>query len=90
MAYRKKHSVISDFFFSDSALQLQKLESQLCESVIQQCLNQGITVLTIHDSFVVDWQYEEFLIRAMRIACEEDGLSSMPLIVPVCTKASAG
>lgn len=44
---------ISHRFQSDSGAHLQKLDSELALAVIGRCLNEGIEVYPVHDSFIV-------------------------------------
>jgi len=75
-----KHEAIKDKFFIEPATRLQFQDSQICESVIKFCMDEGITVLTIHDSFIVENQHEETIRRIMEDACVEHGMISIPTI----------
>lgn len=60
-----KHSPIIDYFYKEEGLVLQYEDSILCSSIINKFTDQGIPVLTVHDSFIVEEQYEELLQEIM-------------------------
>lgn len=44
---------INEFLAKDKGIELQKMDSDIAIKVIQACLNDGIPVLPVHDSFIV-------------------------------------
>ena len=55
----KKHSAISNFFFSGYGNALQYIDSMIAEQVMLYFAKQGIPCLSIHDSFIVNVPYVE-------------------------------
>jgi hypothetical protein len=75
-----KHEVVKHHFYTNIGIKLQYLDSQICERIIKSCLDEGMTILTIHDSFIVEENNEEFIRRVMEEACVESGMTSVPTI----------
>ena len=61
----EKHSAIRDLFDNDTGLKLQRLDSDICESVLMEFYTKDIPVLSVHDSFIVSKNYETELFQAM-------------------------
>jgi hypothetical protein len=55
-------------------------ESRICLKVIELCNEQSITVLPIHDSFVVKKQHKQILENMMVEAYEALGFVSVPKV----------
>lgn len=53
------HDPISDCFYSDISVTLQRLDSSLALSVIDRCLEEGIVCLPVHDSFIVPMTHHD-------------------------------
>ena len=70
-AFAKKHSPIRHLFYSGLGVELQSIDSQVAERVILELGKHGIVVLPVHDSFIVQEQYEDRLRDAMYEAFEE-------------------
>jgi hypothetical protein len=47
-----KHAPISQMFFTGAGLALQRLDSDIAESVMREMRRRGIVVLPVHDSFL--------------------------------------
>lgn len=62
----KKHPQISQFFFCDSGVELQFLDSQIAEQIMLKGLQQGILILSVHDSFIVQQQHQQSLMTIMK------------------------
>lgn len=68
-AITDRHPGISKFFNSGIGLKLQNIDSKMAEIVMQELsVKRGIAVLPIHDSFVVQEEHLELLIRVMENA----------------------
>jgi len=62
----QRHSPIADSFHSGAGLRLQNTDSEMAKSVLRELtLRDGITVLPIHDSFIVKKEHEDRLEVAM-------------------------
>ena len=62
------HQPISDYFFTGYGLKLQRLDSDIAETVMMAMFNQGKIVLPVHDSFVTTWSWSLELVRKMNDA----------------------
>lgn len=62
----KKHPAISHFFFKDSGVELQHLDSIIAEQVMLEGVSQGILILSVHDSFIAQERHEKALKDIMR------------------------
>ena len=67
---KNRHPKISHLICSGAGLRLMSLDSQMCEYVIEKFVEQGIPILTVHDSFVVPFEEGERLHRLMKEAFE--------------------
>jgi hypothetical protein len=65
------HKPIEQFFFSETWTWVQRLDSDIAEKVILKLLDQGITCLPIHDSFIVPRYAENILENEMNEAFQE-------------------
>lgn len=52
-SFARKHSAIQEYFFSNSGIRLQNIDSIIAEKVINHFTQRGIVVLCIHDSFAI-------------------------------------
>lgn len=64
-------SWLIDYLFQDRGLDLQYRDSQIAQLVIQKLTSEGIAVLCIHDSFIVQQCHEELLREVMQAAWRE-------------------
>ena len=65
-AVEEKHPVIAQSFRTDVGLYLQFLDSQIAAGVMVRLMEQRIVALPVHDSFLVQEEFEPELIFAMR------------------------
>lgn len=65
-AVMEKHPVIAQSFRTDIGLYLQFLDSQIAAGVMVRLMEQRIVALPVHDSFLVQEEFEPELITAMR------------------------
>lgn len=68
---RRKHKPIEHAFFSDAGAFLMGIDATIAEKVMEACAQFGITVLPIHDSFLVRHDQADFLEDAMQKAAYE-------------------
>lgn len=61
----KLHQPIMDAFCTGIGLFLQRRDADLAEAVVLHMARRGITVLPIHDSFIVQSEYEGLLLSLM-------------------------
>lgn len=62
------HPIIESHLFSGYGNTLMNLDSQVCEQVIKHFTNLGIPVLTVHDSILIQEEYEKELNEVMKSA----------------------
>jgi hypothetical protein len=68
-AFIAHHEPIRDRMFSDDiGVRLQNLDANIANQVMLGLAEEGITVLPVHDSFIVGEQHEERLVQAMASA----------------------
>ena len=54
---RKKHFLIEKYFCSGIGADLQRQDSDIMATVLEECLNNGIIALPVHDSVIVQRKY---------------------------------
>lgn len=66
--YRALHAPIQDSFFSEQALRLQNIDGKITMHLIKSLMNreEPIPILTIHDSYVYDFNHYEIVHENMR------------------------
>jgi hypothetical protein len=68
-AIKRKHFRVRKFFHSGIGLRLQNLDSEMAKIVLtEMTLRHGITVLPVHDSFIVPMSAREHLLCVMKEA----------------------
>lgn len=80
-AFWGHHREIADLNGSSAWKWLQMMESEVALSVIGKLVDQGICVIPIHDSFIVQARHADVLYKAMYDAITEQGYSCRPEIV---------
>lgn len=63
--FMEKHKRIESWFFGQSGLKLQRIDSEICMNIINEMMSRNIPVLTIHDSFIVQTSFEHELMQVM-------------------------
>lgn len=58
---RKRHPIIADSLGSDAGIELMNVDSRITEYVITRFLDKRIPVLTVHDSYIVNFAYGSLL-----------------------------
>lgn len=63
---KRHHSAVADRFHSGAGLRLQNIDSEMAKAVLHELtVRQGITVLPVHDSFIVRKDHRADLIDTM-------------------------
>jgi hypothetical protein len=57
-----------DYLCKDKGVELQYKDSLITEIILRHFLDKGILVLPIHDSYIIDEQYQEELVEVMEYA----------------------
>lgn len=65
-ALKRHHKPVAGYFHSGAGLRLQNVDSEIAKSVLQELtVRRGMTVLPIHDSFIVRDDHREDLLETM-------------------------
>ncbi len=64
-ALREKHAPIADYFNTGIGIELQRIDSDIAETVMLRMINEDQLVLPVHDSFIVRTGHEEILKHTM-------------------------
>lgn len=75
------HPRIAKYFHSDKGAELMCLDSAIAETVMHIMLLNGVTVLPVHDSFLVQASKAELLEDAMQRAAYETGREALKVTV---------
>lgn len=70
----KKHEPIKSSFFKSNTFSVMYIDAQIAEYIINHFTDQGIPVLAIHDSFLINRVHEGDLRSAMQTACNTIGI----------------
>lgn len=65
-AFENRHEPIAHYFSSGKGIDLQYWDSVLAEYIMVHFAEQGVPCLPVHDSFVIDFRYEDELIQVMQ------------------------
>lgn len=68
---KEKHQPIANRFGSGVGLKMMNREAQITERIIEHFTQQGIPVLTVHDSYIVAREHEKELDEQMQLAFTE-------------------
>lgn len=68
----QKHSAIKHRINTGFGLTLQYLDSNIAVKVMLRLIKQNVTVLPVHDSFIVDFQHQELLHKTMLEVYKEE------------------
>ncbi len=75
------HSNVEDHFYEDNWKPFMKMDSDICAYIIDEMTKEGIPVLSVHDSFIVEKEHEATLRQVMTDAYVKRGLAtSLPPI----------
>lgn len=69
--FQRKHSVLEPLFCSGIGIHLQRYDSDVCAAVQRKLREQGISVLSIHDSFITPATRESLLEAVMSDVFEQ-------------------
>lgn len=67
-AFTERHPHLSEFLFADHGIRLMNIDSKIAEFVHRWFTKRGVPVLSIHDSFIIDYTRVEELKRVMGLA----------------------
>ncbi len=77
-AFLEKTPHIKDYLFADQGIRLMNLDSQIAERVHRYFCDQAVPVLSVHDSYIIDYTRVGELKRVMAAASEEVAGAPLP------------
>lgn len=66
--FKEVHQPIAKYFFTGTGLKAMNADAKITLDIIAHFANDGIPILNIHDSYIVQRQYKNPLRKAMRLA----------------------
>lgn len=76
---REKHQRIAHAFHSREGVRLQCLEASIVNAILTQGIKDGVVVLPVHDSYLVQANHEDWLRRQM-VDCYEKVFGLKPIV----------
>lgn len=70
-AFTTRHPHLADALCTDQGIRLMNVDSRLAEIVLRMFTQKGIPVLSVHDSFIIDFTRVGALKKAMHLAAEQ-------------------
>ena len=64
----KAHKPIEKYFFSGEGVRLQNVDSNITNDIVNYFTGKGIFIMVIHDSYIIDAEYENDLLAYMKFA----------------------
>lgn len=78
-AFINKHPHLGDFMCADQGIRLMNLDGQIAERVHRHFTAQGVPVLSVHDSFIIDYTRVTELKRVMAASSAEVAGIALPV-----------
>lgn len=78
-ACTKKHPHLADCLCADLGIGLMNLDAQIASRVLRYFTRRGIPVLSVHDSFIVDYTHVGLLKRVMAVAARAVVSKALPM-----------
>ncbi|MDB2557124.1 hypothetical protein N9X77_04060 [Luminiphilus sp.] len=63
---------IAHYLCADKGVELMAIDGNITSRLIAHFTNKNIPILTVHDSYIVEFEYEDELIRVMNNACKKE------------------
>ena len=63
---------IAHYLCADKGVELMAIDGNITSRLIAHFTYKNIPILTVHDSYIVEFEYEDELIRVMNDACEKE------------------
>jgi hypothetical protein len=70
-AFAERHPHLKDDLCADRGISLMNVDSQIASHVIDRLTQEGIPVLCVHDSFIIDYEKAEYLKQVMVDATQQ-------------------
>ena len=68
----KRKSIYCSLLCADKGVELMAIDGNITSRLIAHFTSKNIPILTVHDSYIVEFEYEDELIRIMNDACEKE------------------
>lgn len=78
-AFTRKHPHLQDFMCADQGIRLMNLDGRIAERVHRHFTAQGVPVLSVHDSFIIDYTRVAELKQVMAAASEQVAGVALPV-----------
>ena len=78
--FKEYHSPITHLLDGEHGMSVAKAESEVTLEVLRLMGDQDIAALPIHDSLIVEKEYQDKLCKAMQCAYTNLGYTSLPVI----------
>jgi hypothetical protein len=63
---------IAHYLCADKGVELMAIDGNITSRLIEHFTYKNIPILTVHDSYIVEFEYEDELIKVMNNACEKE------------------
>jgi hypothetical protein len=63
---------IAHYLCADKGVELMAIDGNITSRLVEHFTQKNIPILTVHDSYIVEFEYEDELIRVMNNACEKE------------------
>ena len=67
-----QNAPISHYLCTDKGVELMAIDGNITTKLIRHFTYKSVPILTVHDSYIVQFGYEDELIKVMNKACEEE------------------
>ena len=71
-AFLDENGPIAHYLCTDKGVELMAIDGNITTRLIRHFTNKTVPILTVHDSYIVEFGYEDELIKVMNKACEEE------------------
>lgn len=70
--FLQENPSIAHYLCADKGVELMAIDGNITTKLIEHFTYKNISILTVHDSYIVEFEYEDELIKVMNDACEKE------------------
>ena len=70
--FLEENPSIAHYLCADKGVELMAIDGNITTRLIEHFTYKNIPILTVHDSYIVEFEYEDELVRVMSNACEKE------------------
>ena len=70
--FLQENPSIAHYLCADKGVELMAIDGNITTKLIEHFTYKNIPILTVHDSYIVEFEYEDELIKVMNDACEKE------------------